>query len=183
MTVRRTLLGFLALAISALPSRAQDASSQPPAPGLPATISVYLDCEFCDFNFLRDEIPYVNWVRDRAVADVHVLATEQDTGGGGSEYVFNFIGLRGFSRMVDTLKSVTSANATSDDRRRTHLRTIKIGLVPFLSRTAVADRLTISVPALTSAAPAAPKHDRWHAWVFTLSGNGFTSGEAAYKSF
>lgn len=155
---------------------------QPPAPNLPATINVYLDCGFCDFNFLRDEVPYVNWVRDRAVADVHLLATQQGTGGGGSEYVFNFIGLRGFARMVDTLKSVSSANETSDDRRRGHLRTIKIGLVPYLSRTSVAERMTITVPPLANATAAAPKRDPWRAWVFTISANGFASGEAAYKS-
>jgi hypothetical protein len=183
MTVRRTLLALAAFFVASMPAKAQDQNAQPPAPDLPATISVYLDCNFCDFNFLRDEITYVNWVRDRSVADVHLLVTEQSTGGGGAEYVFTFIGLRGFSRMVDTLKSVTSANATSDDRRRSHLRTIKIGLVPYLSRTAVAERMTISVPPLTSATATVPKRDKWHAWVFTISGNGFTSGEAAYKSF
>src|SRR5688572_11864365 len=96
-------LATFMLVLCALRVSAQDPVVQPPAPNLPGTINVYLDCGFCDFNYLRDEVPYVNWVRDRAVADVHLLATQQATGGGGSEYVFNFIGLRSFARIVDTL--------------------------------------------------------------------------------
>ena len=184
MTVRRTLLALAALFALTSSAGAQDPNSQPPASGLPGTINVYLDCNFCDSDFLRDEITYVNWVRDRAVADVHVLVTQQGTGGGGAENVFNFIGLRGFAGLVDTLKYVSSANAVADDRRRGHLRTIKIGLVPYLARTTAAERMTISVtPLANAAAAAAPQRDPWHAWVFTVSANGFMSGEAAYKSF
>ena len=184
-TVRRTLLALAALVIGALPATAQDPNSQPPAGNLPATINVYLDCHFCDFDFIRTEIPYVNWVRDQAGADVHLLATSQGTGGGGSEYVFNFIGLRGFARTADTLKFVASVTATADDRRRGYTRTIKTGLVPFLSRTSLADRLNVSVTPLAANAAAAqtgPQRDPWHAWVFTLSANGFTNGEKSYQS-
>lgn len=187
MSLRRTLLTLVASVGLASAVRAQDPNSQPSGSNVPATVNVFLDCNFgCDFDFFREEIPYVNWVRDRAVADIHLLATSQSTGGGGSEYVFNFIGQRGFARTVDTLKYVASVNATTDDRRRGQVRTVKTGLVPFLSRTALADRLTVSIAPLATGAPTAqttPQRDPWRAWVFTISGNGFTSGEKAYQSF
>lgn len=183
MSVRRIVLLFTSLAAIGS-ARAQDPSTLPPAGNLPATINVYLDCDFCEFDFVRTEIPYVNWVRDRADADVHLLATRQSTGSGGAEYVFNLIGQRGFSTMVDTLKSVASVNATSDERRRAYTRTIKMGLVPFLARTALADRLNVSVAAASSSAPApTPQRDPWHAWVFTTSANGFTFGEKTYHYY
>jgi hypothetical protein len=182
-TVRRILpaLAALFLALSTL-AKAQDPTSQPPASSLPATINVFLDCGFCDFDFVRTEIPYVNWMRDRADADVHLLVTTQSTGGGGVEFVLNFIGLRNFSRTVDTLKYVSSVNATDDDQRRGYTRTIKTGLVPFLAKTAVADRLqiTVAVPASGGAQAAAAKTDPWHGWVMTLSANSFTNGEKSY---
>ena len=186
MTLRHAVLALFATLAIGSSAGAQDPNPQPPSPTLPATINVYLDCNFCDFDFVRTEIPYVNWVRDRAVSDVHLLATSQNTGGGGQEYVFNFIGLRGFAQTVDTLKYQASVNATSDDRRRGYTRTIKTGLVQFLSRTAVAERLNITVAAEAAAAgsrPAAQQHDPWKAWVFTVSSNGFTSGEKSYKFF
>jgi hypothetical protein len=156
-----------------------------PATGLPATINVYLDCYFCDFDYIRTEIPYVNWVRDPGPADVHLLATSQAMGGSGTEYVFNFIGLRGFAQHVDTLKYQASVNATSDDRRKGYTRTIKTGLVPYLARTALADRMNVSVsmPSAGATQAAAPQRDPWHAWVFTLSSNGYTSGEKSYTFF
>jgi hypothetical protein len=187
MTVRRFLPGLLALAIGASPAVAQDPNSQPPAPNLPATINVFLDCSSgCDFDFFREEVTYVNWVRDRAVADVHLLVTRESTGSGGGEYAFNFIGLRGFAQRVDTLKYISSPNATSDEIRRGQMRVIKSGLVPFLSRTALADRLNISVSPIAADAPAPPngaQRDPWHAWVIALSGNGYMNGEKSYKSF
>ena len=183
-TVRRSLLAFAVIAIAAAPARAQDPNTLPPAGSLPETIAVYLDCTFCDFDFIRTEIPYVNWVRDPAGSDVHLLMTRQSTGGGGNEYVLNFIGQRGFARMVDTLKAVTSVTAMADDQRKAYTRTIKTGLVPFLARTKMAERLTVAVtPASANAQAAAPQRDPWKAWVMTLSSNGYTFGEKSYHYY
>src|SRR5687768_771610 len=72
-------------------------------------LNVYLDCQtsYCDFDFFRTELTLVNWVRDRQVAGVHLLVTTQATGAGGSEYTVNFIGLRRFAGMADTLRYVS----------------------------------------------------------------------------
>ncbi len=47
---------------------------------------VFLDCNgrHCDFDHFRREIDWINWVRDREDADLHLLVTSQRTGGGGS---------------------------------------------------------------------------------------------------
>ncbi|MEO5567436.1 MAG: hypothetical protein ABIR92_03030 [Gemmatimonadaceae bacterium] len=184
MSVRRTLLALIAGFVLAPSARGQDLTPQQPVATLPATINVFLDCGnfHCDFDFFRTEIPFVNWVRDRAVADVHILGTSQGTGGGGDEYVFNFIGLRGFAQTVDTLKYVGSVDATSDILRRGQVRAIKTGLVPFLARTALGNRLQITLlPAAANAPAAAPLRDPWHGWVVQLSANSFTNGEKSYK--
>ncbi|MHB8093780.1 MAG: hypothetical protein ACYDH0_02450, partial [Candidatus Aminicenantales bacterium] len=93
---RIPMIGLLALALlfSAAPSRAGDVEQtiddlKKSAP------RVFIDCPRCDINYIRTEIQFVNYVRDRAGADVHVLITQQDTGGGGREYTIAFIGLAG----------------------------------------------------------------------------------------
>ena len=49
-----------------------------------AAVRVFLDCGYrCDFDYLRTEIPFVNYVRDRLDAQVHVLVTRENTGSGG----------------------------------------------------------------------------------------------------
>ena len=44
---------------------------------------VFLDfnARNCDFDHFRREIPWVNWVRDRKDGDIHLLITQQRTGG------------------------------------------------------------------------------------------------------
>ena len=84
-TVRRTLITLVATMLAASNfATAQDPTPQSGASGPAATISVYLDCDFCDFDHIRTEIAFVNWVTDPAGADVHLLATRQSTGGGGT---------------------------------------------------------------------------------------------------
>ena len=142
-------------------------------------LRVYTDCDFCDENFLRMELSFVDHVRDRVGADVHVLVTRQGTGGGGREVTLTFIGLRGFVGEQDTLRYFEANDATDDERRRELARTLKIGLVPFLARTALAPYLDVTVSTGTGAAPpAAPATDPWNYWVYRLSVNGFMNGES-----
>ena len=47
---------------------------------------VFIDCISCDMDYFRTEITFVNYVRDRKDAQVHVLITTQSTGSGGTEY-------------------------------------------------------------------------------------------------
>ena len=46
-------------------------------------VRVFLDCDRCDEDYLRKEVTFIDYVRNREDADVHVLVTTQDTGGGG----------------------------------------------------------------------------------------------------
>ncbi|MDH4271506.1 MAG: hypothetical protein OEW18_05965, partial [Candidatus Aminicenantes bacterium] len=43
---------------------------------------IYIDCDWCDFDYVKTEITFVNYVRDRKEAQVHVLINIQPTGSG-----------------------------------------------------------------------------------------------------
>ncbi|MGH7464512.1 MAG: hypothetical protein ACREK1_04995, partial [Longimicrobiales bacterium] len=77
--------------------RAQEPGSEP--------LRVFVDCSnfYCDMDFLRTEIGWVDYMRDRADAQVHILGTSESTGGGGRRYTLEFIGARSFDRHTDTL--------------------------------------------------------------------------------
>ena len=45
-------------------------------------IRVFIDCFYCDINYIREEIPYVNYVRDVKEAQVYILETRELTGSG-----------------------------------------------------------------------------------------------------
>ena len=43
-------------------------------------------------DYIRKEIPYVNYVRDIKDASVYIISTSQRTGSGGSEYTYFLVG-------------------------------------------------------------------------------------------
>jgi hypothetical protein len=148
--------------------------------------NVFLDCSgfFCDEEFFHTEIVSVNWVRERTVADVHVLATSQPTGGGGTHYTLAFIGQHRFEGIGDTLSYIAPQSNTSVETRGALSRTIQLGLVRYLARTTSAARLVVTYTAARTgdSSTAAPTRDPWNAWVFSLSSNGNGSREESYSS-
>ena len=155
---------------------------RPPPPPQGEALRVFLDCNFCDDDYLRTEIRFVNYVRDRADAQLHVLVTRQSTGSGGNEYTFAFLGLRELAGRGDTLRTTTSGTATSDERRNAIARTLRLGLVRFVAATPLAERIEIrfTPPDSASAAASRPR-DRWNFWVFRVGLNGFFNGESSYR--
>ena len=106
-----------------------------------AALKTYLDCndfQGCDFDFFRTEITAVNWVRDRQVADIHILVTTQTTGSGGREYTATFIGLGRFAGVSDTLTYASPPAAPQDEVRRGLARVFRAGLVRYIARTPAA---------------------------------------------
>jgi hypothetical protein len=140
---------------------------------------VFIDCGRCDMNYIKTEIPFVNYVRDRKEADVHVLITQQTTGAGGREYTIAFIGQNGFSDLSNTLVYVSNKTETSDEIRREYVRYLKLGLVPYAARTPICSLLGVS---FRSKIQPTAVVDKWNFWVFSVSMNGRLNGEAQKSS-
>jgi len=114
MHLRRIAFLFLLATLSAT-AFSSALAQQPPSPdsATPAVkLRVFLDCGFCDFDFMRTEIAFVDYVRDRQDAQVHILVTNQQTGGGGTEFTLHFIGQRELAKLSDTLAYVSPTNAS-----------------------------------------------------------------------
>ncbi len=145
-------------------------------------IRVFLDCDFfCDFDHFRRVVPYVDYMRDRQDAQVHVLVTTQGTGG-GLEFTFHFMGLREYEGRADTLGYSSSSTDTETERRDGMVRTFTMGLMRYLVGTPLASRITIGYePPSEEAAAAAnaqPESDPWNFWVFRIGGGGSFSGQS-----
>ncbi|HEY9225577.1 MAG TPA: hypothetical protein VIP11_02945 [Gemmatimonadaceae bacterium] len=171
------LTRLLALVACLVGARPIDAQTPPPQS---ATVRVFLDCPRCDEEFVRTEITYVNWVRDRTAADVHILVTNEPTGGGGNQYTLAFLGLRGYAGKGDTLSYFEETSATPDETRKGLTRVLKVGLVRFLLNTSVVTRLDVTVadaPAGANRPSGQTVRDPWHFWVFTVGFNGFANGD------
>ncbi|MFW6140689.1 MAG: hypothetical protein ACOC5S_04980 [Acidobacteriota bacterium] len=140
---------------------------------------VFLDCRGCDRDYIRKEISYVNFVRDRTDADIHILVTDERTGGGGRKYTLTFIGQYQFKGMEYTLFYSSRETETRDETRKGMLEIMKKGLFPFLMNTPVADILFIQCD--WQLEPTAVE-DKWDFWVFNVRVSGELGGETSQKS-
>jgi hypothetical protein len=178
---------FLVRSLLAVSISSTVAGAQTPAPtdDLPR---VFLDCQAngCDDDFLRTELTWLNFVRDRTLAIVHILATSQSTGSGGTELTVAFIGLGSMSAKIDTITAISAQSDTFDERRQLVSRVISQGMLRFVANIPLASRLSVSYRApttgvVTSATRGA--RDKWNLWVFRVGGNTFLNGEETYKYY
>ncbi len=178
LRTRCLLLAHLLLA-------AGTAAAQQPATAAPRTapIRIFLDCSFfCDEDFLKQEITFVDYMRDRRDADVHVLVTTQNTGGGGTEYTLKFIGLGSFAGVEQTLRYSAPQTATADETRKAIAEVIKQGLVRYVSESPLSKRLKITFSPEEGSAKSSARKDPWNLWVFKTNVGGSFNGEQSSKS-
>ena len=134
-------------------------------------LRIFLDCGPCDDDFLRREITFVNYVRDRRDAQVHVLVTRETTGGGGRAWTLDFYGLEIFEGQDDQLIFYTTQDDTDDSERQALARTLRLGLVRYAVQTHVGQELDVTTlsPGFVAGARqsnAQPDDDPWSFWVF-----------------
>jgi hypothetical protein len=141
-------------------------------------VRFFLDCDECDINHIRREIPYVNYVRDVKEAQVYVLITEREAGNGGREYTFIFEGQHDFRGMHDTLKFTSMPDDTEDQIRSRQLQILKIGLMRYVAHTPLINEIGISH---SNRLQAEEVTDRWNNWVFELRFSPHFEGEETYK--
>ncbi len=175
--VNHKLAYFLLTALSIFTSLASSQEEPDTSANLQAKApTVFIDCGFCDENYIRTEISFVNYVRDRLLADVHVLITTQPTGGGGREYTLTFIGQHRSAGMNDTLTFTTRQSDTQDMIRSLLVHHLKIGLVRYISKTPLAQHLVVSYRQPSRATDVV---DRWDYWTFSINMNTNLNGQKA----
>jgi hypothetical protein len=130
-------------------------------------------------DYVRKEIPYVNYVRDIKDAGVYIISTSQRTGSGGSEYSYFFVGQNQFKGKSDTLTFVTTPDETEDGIREKGVNTLKQGLMQYVARTPLAKYMKIS---FTEPLSETVTTDKWNSWVFRTNVNGFLDGQQLTKS-
>ena len=146
-------------------------------------LRVFLDCFRCDDDYLRREITFVNYVRDRRDAQVHVLVTTRPSGG-GTEITVNFIGLEQFAGNDDTHYYNLSRTNTDDENRALLAQVLRVGFLHYIVDTPAAQQIEIRQLSLAGLPPARaqPEDDPWNFWVFRTSMNVRASGEESRTS-
>jgi hypothetical protein len=178
--MRTVIVCLLLFCLSTIPASAQDAGRA----AAPQLLRVFMDCQFeCDTEYLRQNVQFIDYVRDRTVADVHVLVTTQGTGGGGSAWTVKFIGLGRFDKIDRTLTFTTSQIATEDERRKEFARVFKLGVAPYALDSSTGGQLDVQwKKPEAAAATVTPTKDPWNYWVFRTNFSGNRDGEQSTNS-
>ena len=145
-------------------TKAQESNTEPDSLRKNA-VRLFIDCQRCDIDYIRREIPYVNYVRDVKEAQVYVLETRQGTGSGGSKYTFTFLGQEEFEGMDDTLVYASRPDDPRDQTREGRTQMLRMGLMRYVAKTPIFKEVQIrhtgrSVPEEVI--------DKWNYWVFEL---------------
>lgn len=141
-------------------------------------LKVFLDCNYCDMDYLRTELTYIDYVRDRMEAQVDIIVSSLQTGSGGAEYTFVFKGQKEFRGQNDTLRYDITSFSTDDVTRKGIVQTIKLGLIRYIAKTAYASKMYISCPIDTNRMIQPIQiYDKWRGWLFTCGGFGNFNGQ------
>ena len=141
-------------------------------------VKIFMDCR-CDINYIRKEIPFVNYVRDVNEAQVYVLLTTQNTASGGNQYTFSFQGLKEFKGMNDTLVYVSNPDETSAIVREGQVNVLKMGLMRYIAHTPMRKEIEIRH---NEGLRAEEVVDKWNNWVFDLQTSPRFSAEESYRA-
>ena len=143
-------------------------------------VKLFIDCDYCDMNYIRREIPYVNYVRDVKEAQLYLREYRQNTGSGGREYSYFFLGQKEFEGLTDTLVYLSRPDDTRDRTREGRTNMIKMGLMRYVARTPIHKEIDINH---MGKAKEEMVFDKWNNWVFELETRPRFEGEETRKEF
>lgn len=171
---------FTVLQFITLPIHGSDKSSYTVEDASSSRLAVFLDCPWwCDTDFIQQEIALVNYVRDKELAQVHVMISRHGGGSAGTTYLLIFLGQKQYAGMINELSYWAPGTNTADANRRGYTNMLKIGLAPYISRSNMADYVRVEFtydPKITRSEPKAIT-DPWKNWIFEITGGGNFSKE------
>ncbi|MBM2814046.1 MAG: hypothetical protein HW421_808 [Ignavibacteria bacterium] len=141
---------------------------------------IYFDCDFCDKDYLKSKLMYVNMVRDRFEADIFVKGYSSDLSG-GDMLTLDIFGQNRFDGMKDTVSIFRLESHSQDLIREKIAEKINLTLIRYLLKTELADSLKVNYKPVSQNAASQPVDDPWDRWVIKFSLNSNLNGEHSFK--
>ena len=179
----RFVLIAVSLVFAGFPVAVAAAQNTPPAPST-TPVRLLIECQnaSCDQEFFRTEITWVDHVRQRQDADVHLLVTGESTAQGGRAVTLSFFGQGRFKGRDHVLRDSFLVADSADTIRREMVRVISLGLVPYAVESPALETLTLSTRAQPAAAAAVQaQSDPWNRWSFRVNVQGNAGGERSSR--
>ncbi len=152
-----------------------------------APVRVFLECAAqCDQRLIRTTIDWVDWVRDRQDAQVHVLVTSEQTGTGGQRYQLDFIGLEDLAGTDDQLFHTSLGTDVRIEQDEAVTQVLAVALARYVILAGGNPDFSVRgpdpEPPTDRLVSADEVDDPWDFWVFEFNANGRFNGESARRS-
>lgn len=146
-------------------------------------VRLFTECN-CDKNYIRQEIGYLNHVRDQSLANVQLFIYDVANGSGGRTYSLDFKGKDVFEDIFGKLVYETTATMTSDEVRKGLVKKIKSGLLRYILESDLAEEITYTINTDgTGEIMDIEIEDPWNNWLFEIYGEAELDKETSRKAF
>ncbi|MEO1011533.1 MAG: DUF481 domain-containing protein [Bacteroidota bacterium] len=146
-------------------------------------VKLFIDCR-CERSYIRQEINFVNHVRDQGLANVNLFIYDIANGSGGRTYKLEFEGVGDFEGTNTQSSYDTNVNMTADEVRKGLVTTIKSGLLHYLIQSDLSDKIAYEI---TDEGLAQRQdidfNDPWNNWIFEIYGEADLDRETSRKEF
>lgn len=147
---------------------------------VPQPPKLFVQCnarDDCYDDYLRTELSFFSFVRDRFLAEVVILVTEQDNGGGGARFTATLSGVGKYTGLTDTLRLDVLQTDTEQTIRTRLAEKLKVALLPFVQHAGLKQAVKVEYPQ-RDMGEILPQDDPWNYWVFNLGAEGSVEGES-----
>jgi hypothetical protein len=165
---KATLLTFFIPLFLLFGPNGLQADDNPIRPNNNDFLNVFLDFPYHS-QFIRESLTFVNYVRDREIAHVHIMMTRHQSASAGENYMISFIGRDYFEGMNNKIIYWSPATNTADETRNGLVEMISMGLVPYLAGTNMAHQVSVSING-NMPLKRIPLEDPWNNWFFEVYG-------------
>lgn len=146
-------------------------------------VRLFLDCS-CEKNYIRQEIPFVDHVRDQSLANVQLFIYDIANGSGGRTYLLDFKGIKIYEGIEGEFSYETTPNMTTDEVRKGLVAKIKIGLLRYLVESDLVENIAYTVNNGGKLEVALLEfEDPWNNWIFEIYGEAELSKESSRNEF
>lgn len=135
-------------------------------------LKIFVEGDYFDDAYLREEINFADFVNDPLMSDVHIIVVGEVTGSGGHNYSVRFHG-KNFKQIENyTLNVSVLPEETDFNSRLLITNTIIRGLMPFFNETASSSKYKINLERVEDNDTEESLDDKWNYWVFKLTSSG-----------
>lgn len=139
-------------------------------------VKIYYDCQTtCYKTYMKQNLPQVEFVRDRNFADAHIMITSETNGSGGQTFHLEFFGQNAYKEIQEKYSFATNTDMTTEQNREMMLKYLKLGLLKFWVKNGLVDKLDVSIKTNEVKKEI---NDPWNKWVFRLGASGWFYGSS-----